>query len=177
MIKKVISIILLLCLFIFTFVSCSSEESSSEEAQTETQTEEKVVIFDKNETINDFFINYQELSNTEFKDISSNKDYNCYAENSGYYFEVRDLNDKVQVIVEQTDETSDKGIEGMKEVYFYTVKTLDNTLSDDEINNVFDSLGEYKLEETLNTVNIVIYPDKELSGGYSPGHIDITRNK
>jgi hypothetical protein len=55
----------------------------------------------------------------------------------------------------------------MKEVYFYTVKTLDNTLSDDEISNIFDSLGEYKLEKTLNTVNIVIYPDKELSGGYS----------
>ena len=183
---KIILIIIGALLIIGAIQSCTNkdnpEESTiTEQEQAEETKEETNVLFEDDEVINDFFTKYQELSNTEFKDYSSSKDFKCSAENSGYWFDVahyhNSVNDEItlDIRINESNETADAGVSAMRDVYYYTVKALDNTLSDDDIYKIFDNREEDKGEHKLNNISILITPDMELSGGHSRGHIDITK--
>ena len=173
-----ISLIIILCLSSYAFIGCSSEEVPEDNAVADEEVvEEKEVLFEDDELVNDFFVSYQELSNTEFTDYSSSRKYTCSANNSGYWFEVSDFTttNEFEVRIEETNDTADAGVEAMRDVYYYTVKTLDNTLSDEDIYKIFDNRDELKGEQILSSIKITITPDLELSSGHSRGHIDITK--
>ena len=78
--------------------------------------------------------------------------------------------DKISVTINQTNENSESGVAGMKEVFHDIVKSIESSLSDDEINNYFDNLmsNEIKIGSNLGAL-----PDKELSNGHSRGHIKV----
>lgn len=185
--RKGLIIALIILIILGLLMNCSDDEKSSENSTTDETTAEetindKEVLFEKDELINDFFVKYQELSNTEFKDFSSQRTYWCSAENSGYWFDVSNYSDTTGVLevrINETNETADAGVPAMREVYYYTVKTLDNTLSDEDIYRIFDGRindeDEYKGEQTLSSLKILITPDMELSGGHNRGHIDIEK--
>ena len=63
----------------------------------------------------------------------------------------------------------------MKEVFHDIVKSIESSLSDDEIDNYFDNLmsNEIKTDSNLETLKIEHIPDKELSYGHSRGHIEV----
>lgn len=174
--KPIIILIAMMCFFLCLFVGCSSDapEDSSDAL-------EELVLFD-NELVNEFFVNYQELSNTEFQNFSSHRAYNCSAENSGYWFDVSDFSSTtgtVEVRIEETNDTADAGVPAMREAFYYSVKALDNTIPDEDIYRIFDGRmndeDEYKGEQTLSSLKILITPDMELSGGHNRGHIDIQK--
>jgi len=83
--------------------------------------------------------------------------------------------DKISVTINQTNENSESGVAGMKEVFHDIVKSIESSLSDDEINNYFDNLmsNEIKTGSNLGTLKIEYIPDKELSNGHSRGHIKV----
>lgn len=179
--KKIIIGIIIFLLICGAISNCSdkskTEDNNMAEVEEEAVAEEKPVLFEDDEVVNDFLVSYQELSNTEFKDFDKSRNYKCYAENSGYWFEIGDYStNTIGVMITQTNDTADAGVEGMRDVFYYTVKTLDNTLSDDEIYEVFDNREELHYKATLNKVSIEIYPDMELSGGYSRGNIQIEKS-
>lgn len=189
--KKVVIIIAVIVVLLCMLFNCSNDDANENSNIAEENTveeenvveEEKEILFEGDEVINDFFVKYQELSNTEFKDYSSSKakSFKCSAENSGYWFDVahhhNSVNDEItlDIRINETNETADAGVSAMREVYYYTVKALDNTLSDDDIYKIFDNREEDKGGHDLNNIHILITPDMELSGGHSRGHIDITK--
>ena len=81
---------------------------------------------------------------------------------------------KINVTINQTNENSESGVAGMKEVFHDIVKSIESSLSDD-IDNYFDNLmsNEIKTGSNLGTLKIEYIPDKELSNGYSRGHIKV----
>jgi hypothetical protein len=83
--------------------------------------------------------------------------------------------DKINVTINQTNENSESGVAGMKEVFHDIVKSIESSLSDDEIDNYFDNLmsNEIKTSSNLGTLKIEYIPDKELSNAYSRGHIKV----
>lgn len=177
--KLVLTLITIFCFSSVFFIGCSSDDSQTDTETTQEEVvEEKEVLFEDNEFVNDFFVNYQEISNTEFSDYSSSRKYTCSAANSGYWFVVSHFSNtnELNVRIEETNDTADAGVPAMRDVYFYTVKALDNTLSDEDIYTIFDNREELKGEQTLNSLTISITPDLELSSGHSRGHIDITKN-
>lgn len=181
--KKVLLIVAVILVLIGMLMNCGNDDTSKDNEVSEENKVEEEVLYEGDEVLNDFFVKYQELSNTEFKDYSftKTKEYKCSAENSGYWFEVAHnhniVNDEItlDIRITETNETADAGVPAMREVYYYTVKALDNTLSDEDIYNIFDNREEDKGEHTLNNISILITPDLELSGGHSRGHIDITK--
>ena len=62
-----------------------------------------------------------------------------------------------------------------KEVFHDIVKSIESSLSDDEIDNYFDNLmsNEIKIGSNLGTLKIEYIPDNELINGYSRGHIKV----
>lgn len=179
---KIILIIIGVLLIIGAIQSCTNkdkpEESTiTEQEQSEETKEESKVLFEDDDIVNDFFVKYEELSNTEFKDFSSGREYKCSAENSGYWFEVGHYTptNQLGIMITQTNDTAEAGVEGMRDVFYYTVKTLDNTLSDEEIYEVFDNREDKQYKATLNSLAIEIYPDLELSSGHSRGNIQIDK--
>lgn len=186
--KKLIIIGIIIVLIIGTLMNCaddSKKEESNTSADKTTEEniaeEEKTILFEDDEEVNKFFVDYQNLSNTEFKDFSSSRKYKCYAENSGYEYEVGHYHntetgeETVGIRISQTNDTADAGVPAMREAYYYTVKALNNTLSDEDIYNIFDNREEFKGENTLSNIRITITPDLELSGGHSRGTIDIEK--
>lgn len=83
--------------------------------------------------------------------------------------------DKINVTINQTNENSESGVAGMKEVFHDIVKSIESSLSDDEINNYFGNLmsNEIKTGSNLGALKIEYIPDKELSNGHSRGHIKV----
>ncbi len=63
----------------------------------------------------------------------------------------------------------------MKTVFRNVVKTIDDSLSDQEINDFFDTIVKgYQVEkQKLGKTKISYSPDVELSNGYSRGHITV----
>ena len=189
--KKIIGIIIGIVVILSLLSLCTNNTSTDDSNTSDENTveeeviEEQTVYFEDDEVVNEFFVNYQNVSNTEFKDFSSIRKYECSAENSNYYFEVRHLHNintdenTLEVRIDESNETADAGVSAMREVYYYTVKTLDNTISDEDIYKIFDGkMNEeegYLGEQTISTLKILITPDLELSGGHSRGHIDIVK--
>ena len=128
--------------------------------------------------INDFINSYNQNSNSPLENIKKgNIKIKYFASSYGYYLELLHANDtdKISVTINQTNENSESGVAGMKEVFHDIVKSIESSLSDDEINNYFDNLvsNETLTDSKLGSLKIELVPDKELSNGHSRGHIKV----
>lgn len=152
----------------------SKKETSSEKTNSK-KTNSKYV---DDRIINDFINSYNQNSNSPLENIKKgNIKIKYFASSYGYYLELLHANDtdKINVTINQTNENSESGVAGMKEVFHDIVKSIESSLSDDEIDNYFDNLmsNEIKTGSNLGTLKIEYIPDKELSNGYSRGHIKV----
>ena len=146
----------------------SKKETSSE------KTNSKYV----DDRINDFINSYNQHSNSPLENIKKgNINIKYFASSYGYYLELLHANDtdKINVTINQTNENSESGVAGMKEVFHDIVKSIESSLSDDEINNYFDNLvsNETLTDSKLGSLKIELVPDNELINGYSRGHIKV----
>ena len=137
------------------------------------------IVFAKDDVVNEFIIKYNELSNADFTSIRQGNILTKYfAYSNGYYCELLHSNatNKIAVSISQTNDNANYGVVGMRDVFHDVAKTIDFTLSDEEIYSCFDRLvkeGYLKDNVQLGQMTILFVPDKELSRGNSRGHIEI----
>lgn len=152
-----------------------SENNITAEETKEKNYQEK---FADDEIVNDFIISYNKISASPFTDIEKgNIKTKYHALSDGYWFELLNAanTNAISVTIEQTNETAEQGVKGMKTVFRNVVKTIDDSLSDQEINDFFDTIvNGYQVEnQKLGKTKIGFSPDVELSNGYSHGHITV----
>ena len=156
----------------------ASVETKNEPSKKETSSEKTNSKYVDDRIINEFINSYNQNSNSPLENIKKgNINIKYFASSYGYYLELLHANDtdKINVTINQTNENSESGVAGMKEVFHDIVKSIESSLSDDEINNYFDNLmsNEIKTGSNLGTLKIEYIPDNELSNGYSRGHIKV----
>ena len=156
----------------------ASVETKNELSKKETSSEKTNSKYVDDRIINDFINSYNQNSNSPLENIKKgNIKIKYFASSYGYYLELLHSNDtdKINVTINQTNENSEFGVAGMKEVFHDIVKSIESSLSDDEIDSYFDNLmsNEIKTDSNLGTLKIEYIPDKELSNGYSRGHIKV----
>ena len=156
----------------------ASVETKNESSKKETSSEKTNSKYVDDRIINEFINSYNQHSNSPLENIKKgNIKIKYFASSYGYYLELLHANDtdKINVTINQTNENSESGVAGMKEVFHDIVKSIESSLSDDEINNYFDNLmsNEIKTGSNLGTLKIDYIPDKELSNGHSRGHIKV----
>lgn len=152
-----------------------SENNITAEEAKEKKYQEK---FADDEIVNDFIISYNKISASPFTDIEKgNIKTKYHALSEGYWFELLNAanTNAISVKIEQTNETAEQDVKGMKTVFRNVVKTIDDSLSDQEINDFFDTIVKgYQVEkQKLGKTKISYSPDVELSNGYSRGHITV----
>ena len=87
---------------------------------------------------------------------------------------MRDLTDKLQVLINQTNETAQDGVAGIKKPFCDVVKTLDETISEEEMATFFDNISTGSMaEEELGSLNVILFPDTD----NSRGHVEVILNK
>jgi len=153
-------------------------DETTESSKNESSVEKKTPKFADDKVVNDFINNYNDISNSPLENIKKgNIKIKYFATSYGYYLELLHANDtdKINVTINQTNENSSSGVAGMKEVFHDIIKSIESSLSDDDINNFFDKLisNEIKTGSNLGTLKIDYIPDKELSNGHSRGHIKV----
>lgn len=162
--KKVIIIIAITIITICSLNICVFADTSSDV---------------KDEVVNNFITEYNKYSESQFENIKKGNIRTKYhASSYGYYFELLHANDtdKINVTIEETNETADIGVAGMRDAFYCVVKAIEPSLSDDEIYTYFDQQmsNEYMVTDDLFSTMLVSYfPDKELSSGHSRGHIEV----
>lgn len=134
--------------------------------------------FANDEIVNDFIISYNKISASPFTDIEKGNIRTKYhALSEGYWFELLNAanTNAISVTINETNETAEQGVKGMKTVFRNVVKTIDDSLSDQEINDYFDNIvnGHQVENQKLGKTKIDFSPDVELSNGYSRGHITV----
>lgn len=170
--------------------ACSSPNNQSEtDSNTTPQTEEdksetveesveEEVVYADDKVVNQFIVEYNAITQSEFTDIKKATIRTKYfAYSYGYYCELLHANntDKIHVSIHETEGDAST-VEGMREIFHDVAKTIDPTLSDEDIYACFDGLVEYgylKDDVQLGTMTILFSPDKELSYGRSSGHIEV----
>ena len=153
-------------------------DETTESSKNESSVEKKTTKFADDKVVNDFINNYNDISNSPLENIKKGNIKIKYSATSyGYYLELLHANDtdKINVTINQTNENSASGVAGMKEVFHDIIKSIESSLSDDEIDNYFDNLmsNEIKTCFNLGTLKIEYIPDNELINGYSRGHIKV----
>ncbi|WP_293964415.1 hypothetical protein, partial [Streptococcus sp.] len=156
----------------------ASVETKNEPSNKEISSEKTNSKYVDDRIINEFINSYNQNSNSPLENIKKgNIKIKYFASSYGYYLELLHANDtdKINVTINQTNENGESGVAGMKEVFHDIVKSIESSLSDDEINNYFDNLmsNEIKTGSNLGTLKIEYIPDKELSNGHSRGHIKV----
>ena len=178
-------ILILGILVAFSFSACDNSASNANTAQpsntsnaTENTVEPKTVYTD-DDVVNQFITRYNEISKSAFTDIKKgNIRPKYFAYSYGYQCELLDANDtkKIYVKISETNDNADVGISGMRDVFHDVIITIDPSLKDSDIYKLFDQLvanKEQKEENVSENITILFIPDKELSKGYSRGHIEI----
>lgn len=181
-----VTVILILIGIIGSFGSKKTDDKATEKSHKlenntivkkmkEKSTQEK---FADDVVVNDFIIAYNKLSKSPLTNIEKGyirTKYNALSE--GYYLELLNAADTnaISVTIDQTNETAEHGVKGMKTVFLNVVKAIDSSLSEQEINDFFDSIvNGYQVEnQKLGKTKINFSPDVELSSGYSRGHIKV----
>ena len=156
-----------------------SAETTKDSSKKETENPEKTVTkYVDDKVVNAFINDYNSISNSSLKDIKKgNIKTKYFATSYGYYLELLHANDtdKINVTINQTNENSASGVAGMKEVFRDIVKSIETSLTDDEINSYFNNLVSNEAITDSNLASLIIkyVPDKELSYGHSRGHIKV----
>ena len=152
-------------------------ETANQPTVIEEVQEEVVDKFVDNEAVNAFIVTYNEISDNDLTDIDDSvRRYKATAKSEGFYFTIEDLSSELRVNIETTSETHEGGVRGMGSVFLNTVKAMDGSLSDEDINTWFNEREseEHKYENTLGSLTINYQPDIE---GRSKGHISISASK
>ena len=129
--------------------------------------------------VNDFINQYNAITTSPITDISKgNIRTKFFGYSYGYYLELLNSNatNKISVTINETNDNADSGVPGMRDVFHDIAKTIDPTLSDEDIYTYFDDLvsGDYMKEnDPFGTMLILYVPDKDLSSGHSRGHMVI----
>ena len=131
-------------------------DETTESSKNESSVEKTTPKFADDKVVNDFINNYNNISNSPLENIKKgNIKIKYFASSYGYYLELLHANDtdKINVTINQTNENSESGVAGMKEVFHDIVKSIESSLSDDEIDNYFDNLmsNEIKTGSNLGT--------------------------
>lgn len=156
-----------------------SAETTKDSSKKEPENPEKTVTkYVDDKVVNAFINDYNSKSNSSLEDIKKgNIKTKYFATSYGYYLELLHANDtdKINVTINQTNENSASGVAGMKEVFRDIVKSIEPSLTDDEINSYFDKLVSNEAITDSNLASLIIkyVPDKELSYGHSRGHIKV----
>ena len=156
-----------------------NEETTKDSPKKETENSEKTITkYVDDKVVNAFINDYNSISNSSLENIKKgNIKTKYFATSYGYYLELLHLNDtdKINITINQTNENSASGVTGMKEVFRDIVKSIEPSLTDDEINSYFDNLvsNEAITDSKLASLIIKYVPDKELSYGHSRGHIKV----
>ena len=166
---------------VLLLVACGASPDQSNAEDDKTVIDEPVVDevkFADDEVVNAFNKAYNEISESDFTDISKgNIRTKYFASSYGYYCELLDANDtgKISITINETNETAELGTAGMDKVFFYTAKCIDSSLSDDDINNFFQSMvnSSAGIDFELGSMKISYFRDCELSNGHNRGHIEI----
>ena len=153
-------------------------DETTESSKNESSGEKTTPKFVDDKVVNDFINDYNSKSNSSLEDIKKgNIKTKYFATSYGYYLELLHANDtdKINVTINQTNENSASGVAGMKEVFRDIVKSIETSLTDDEINSYFDNLVSNEAITDSNLASLIIkyVPDKELSHGHSRGHIKV----
>ena len=156
-----------------------SAEATKDSSKKETENPQKTVTkYVDDKVVNAFINDYNSKSNSSLEDIKKgNIKTKYFATSYGYYLELLHANDtdKINVTINQTNENSASGVAGMKEVFRDIVKSIETSLTDDEINSYFNNLVSNEAITDSNLASLIIkyVPDKELSYGHSRGHIKV----
>lgn len=119
---------------------------------------------------NDFITKYNKISNSDFTDISKgNIRTKYFAKSNGDYFELLDAADteKISITINQTFEKKEDGMVALKPSFHDSVKAIDNTLKDEDIDSFFDSLisGRMLTDQKLGKLTIDFIPMTDSSTG------------
>lgn len=157
----------------------SSDKQDEDTEEKEPEAEPEVVNYADDDVVNDFIAAYNASSASPITDIDKGNIRTKYFGYSyGYYLELLHANDsdKIKVTITETNENADAGVAGMRDVFHDIAKTVDPSLTDDEIYAYFDGLisgGVQSSGTKLGSMEISYSPDIELSAGHSRGHIEI----
>jgi hypothetical protein len=175
----VIAAILAVC-----FAGCSSTGESSDSTSVTTSgesanaTAESPTTYADDDVVNDFITAYNDVSSKPIKKVEQgNIRTKYFATSDGYYLELLHANDtdKIDVTIDETDSSADKGVKGMGNVFLNTAKAIDSSLSNSAIKTFFKKLVKGKQVEgkTLGSLSISFSPDVKISSGTSRGYIEI----
>lgn len=185
-------LILVFCAILLVLVGCTkktesekNETSETEEVQDADNTENSEITenteeeskFCDDKIIDAFIKQLNTLVDDPIVSVeSTSRKYRATTEYQGYFIEFSDLSGTLEIHINETNDTADLGVGGMRDVFSGIVKTYDSMLGDDEINAMFDELvsSEYMKETKINDIDITVWPDKELSNGHNRGHIDLS---
>lgn len=185
-----------LCFLIITLTACGSSSTDiiisskssdtqiqesilTEESRVSEEATEPPIVFAEDIVVNKFIADYNALTNSQFSNISKgNIRTKYFAYSYGYRCELLNAADtkKICITINETNDNANVGISGMREVFHDVVKTIDLSLTDEEIYKHFDDLiaGETTVsDDVFGTMIITFVPDKELTSGYSRGHIQV----
>ena len=145
---------------------------------TSTDEPSSVVYFEENDATNAFMTAYNAITDSPFTDIdSSSQGVECHASSYDYYFIITAPDDgSFRVRIDQTSDVFDEGMNGMKKPFHDTVKALDETLSDEEIDTFYDSFLQEERKgagNSLGNLSVNYTPNIEMSNGMSRGYVEI----
>ena len=192
MINKLIY--LLFCMILAVNIRACSSSQKNDESPTQTATE--AIILEEtiepmpmstptptpeyayNKVVNQFIIDYNNVSQSDFTDIKKGNSFvKNFAYSYGYYCELQcnTSTNKIVVIINETADTASLGMNGMRDIFHDVAITINPELTDDEIYAYFDELvqNEHITESEFGTMSIKFKPGIDLSTGRSRGFIKI----
>lgn len=146
--------------------------SSSNNEDTTTYAEDSVV--------NDFIVAYNAISGSPIESVSKGNIRTKYFGYSyGYYLQLLHANNtgKISIDINETNENADVGVPGMRDVFHDAAKTIDPSLSDDDIYGYFDAAVENpsnRGDGQLGSIAVFYSADVDLSSGHSRGYIRLS---
>lgn len=127
--------------------------------------EESVVVFGYDEVINDFILNYNDVSDSDLTGIDrGNIDIKASGyTHDGYYLNMLHSNatDKIDVEIHKTNDNRKSNMAEMRNVFYDVCRAMDDTLSDSEIYALFDGYidGSIKGDQSMGSLSVHFSPD------------------
>lgn len=166
-----------------TFLDSSTDESavtSEESPEGDSEQGATTPKYADDPIVEAFVTTYNGLSSSPFSKLEKGNIRTKYHGTShGYYFELIHAadTDKIHVSISQTNENASNGMVGMRSAFCEVAMTIDQSIESENAGAFFDSLisGDIIVEDaSLGNIVVTFIPDKELSQGYSRGHIEVS---
>lgn len=158
-----------------------TSDTAQEGTEDGSEESEEAPMFSEDPVVNAFVEAYNGVSSSPFSELEKGNIRTKYHGTShGYYFELLHAanTDMIHVSISQTNETVNAGMAGMRDVFIDVTRAIDQSIDSESSGAFFDSLlaGDVIVEDaSLGNTVVTFVPDKELSGGRSRGHIEISQ--